>query len=133
MASFHDILTEVMDTTFAQEQLKKMEDELQQVMQASQSDPTLATKTASLSVIPQQIKGLKAWLEQQKKATESGQENKEDQQKELGKGVGTQTSLSGQAPKPTGVLAGQQLNPPSQAQAKPKAIDQLRTTNLTKK
>jgi len=85
MASFFDILME-MDTKFAQEQLDNIESSVDKVNQDARKDPTLAVKAAVLNSIPPQIKGLKVWLEQQKKLGNVANDK-------LGDGVGTQTSL----------------------------------------
>lgn len=108
MASFHDILIEVMDTVIAQDQLKKIESDLQGIINSSKA-------------MPQQIKTLKDWLEQQKK------------EEEKKKGISMQTTLNNQNQKTTVATPTQQSNSPFQQQENLKAIDQLRITNLTKK
>lgn len=147
MASFYDILIE-MDTKFAQEQLENIETVIDKVNKESRSDPALSIKAAGLNSIPPQIKGLKVWIEQQKKLADSDLNlAKEEQQKKLNGGVGTQTSIKepkqapymsnqlkpATQPQPTALvkptMPGTVLKPPTTA--KP-ITDILKNRNLTK-
>jgi hypothetical protein len=84
MSSFLDILTEVLDTSQAEEQLKNIETSLNKVAKEDE------TKKEVLNTVPVQIKGLKDWIEQQKKL--------DTKFNKLGNGVGTQTSLTAKEP-----------------------------------
>lgn len=111
MASFFDILME-MDTKFAQEQLDNIEQSVDKVNLDAKKDPNLAVKAAVLNAIPPQIKGLKTWLEQQKKLGNVSNDK-------LGDGIGTQTSLKKGEESPATPALSNVLNPtPAQQSAK---------------
>lgn len=109
MASFLDILIE-MNNAIAKEQLDNIETSVEKVVKDTEE------KDKVLKQIPSQVKGLRDFLEQQKK-------NGIDNQKELGKGVGSSISLNKSVSNPVAPAASNLLNPSAAQQSiKPTAI-----------
>lgn len=134
MASFFDILVEVINADDVNKELENMGNTIKKVEDESKDS------AEALAKMPQQIQGLKTWLEQQKKVGNNQTTEKNEQQKTLSGGIGTQTSITDKNPATMpAAIAQNQLKPVAPVMAKQVApakpvsvMDILKTKTLPK-